>query len=359
MKQSLARPAARALVFLAALALACPWVFAQDLSIKRTEVLGTDYAGMTGKMAHMAVAEIPPGGQTGKHTHPTPRFVYVLQGSLVLEVEGQPARTFAAGEGFEEMPGTVHNLRNASATVAAKALDFQLADRSQPLQGSATARTPLATMPTKPLGATALAPRQARAGDVDPLDAYRAKRGLEVLANYLPGTWNTVTQEEDQGVSAPMRLRIARLWPERSGEYWYYFEYVDPTDESHALRQRIFQFSSDGVDIHAAMYRVPGDAASYVGEWRKPHPFANVDPKKLREVEGCRTLWQRQMEFIYAAGTEGDSCPGDRPDVRDEHSDFYVTNLSIRTWIRGLDAAGNQVEGLPGPSEFRKAPDKQ
>ncbi len=221
----------------------------------------------------------------------------------------------------------------------------------------ATRSTPLATMPTKPVPITRLAPRQARPGDVDPLDAVRAQRGLEALVYYLVGTWDTVPQEEDQGVSVPMRLRIARLWPERTGEYWYYFEYANPQD-GQVTRQRIFQLKSDGVDIHSVMYRLPRDPAGYAGEWRKPQPFASVDPASLREIEGCRSLWQRQMEFIYSAGTEGDACPGDRAEVRDEHSDFYVTNTSIRTWIRGLDASGRQIEGAAGPSEFRKTSGK-
>jgi CpeT/CpcT family (DUF1001). len=212
-------------------------------------------------------------------------------------------------------------------------------------------------MPTKPVPITHLKPRQSKPGDVDPLDAVRAQRSLEALVYYMVGTWDTVPQEEDQGVSVPMRLHIARLWPERKDEYWYYFEYSDPAD-GRVTRQRIFRLLSDNVDIHSIMYRLPGDPASYAGEWRKPRPFASVDPSSLREIEGCRALWQRQMEFIYAAGTEGDACPGDRPEIRDEHSDFYVTNTSIRTWIRGLDASGRQIEGNAGPSEFRKTSDK-
>ena len=48
---------------------------AQEPSLKRTEVLRVDMAGMEGKEAHMWVAEIAPGAETAKHFHPTPRFV--------------------------------------------------------------------------------------------------------------------------------------------------------------------------------------------------------------------------------------------------------------------------------------------
>ena len=107
---------------------------AQQQPIKRTEVLKTDMAGMEGKEAHMWTADIAPGAATGKHSHPTPRFVYVIEGSVSLEVEGKPPQTFKRGEGFQEMLDIVHNFRNASMTEPAKALGFQIAGKGQPLQ---------------------------------------------------------------------------------------------------------------------------------------------------------------------------------------------------------------------------------
>ena len=89
---------------------------------------------MEGKVAHMWIAEVGPGTATGRHSHPTPRFVYVMEGSVILEVEGKPPQTFKAGQGFQEMPDIVHNFRNASTTEPAKALGFQIAAKGQPLQ---------------------------------------------------------------------------------------------------------------------------------------------------------------------------------------------------------------------------------
>ena len=46
------------------------------------------------------VVGIAPGAATGKHTHPTPRFVYVLEGAVVLEMDGKPPQTFKGRVGF-------------------------------------------------------------------------------------------------------------------------------------------------------------------------------------------------------------------------------------------------------------------
>ena len=111
-----------------------PVLKAQQPPLKRTEVLKMNMAGMEGKEAHMWVAEISPGAATGKHSHPTPRFVYVIEGSVTLEVDGKSPQIFEAGEGFQEMPDVVHNFRNATTTEPAKALGFQIAGKGQPLQ---------------------------------------------------------------------------------------------------------------------------------------------------------------------------------------------------------------------------------
>jgi len=105
---------------------------AQQSAIKRTDLATADQSATDA--GAMWVAEIAPGASTGRHTHPTPRFVYVLEGAVVLEMDGKPPRTFTVGEGFVEPPGEVHNFRNASTTAPAKAIGFQIAPKGMPLQ---------------------------------------------------------------------------------------------------------------------------------------------------------------------------------------------------------------------------------
>ena len=108
---------------------------AQQATMTRTDIVTADQSATDS--GHLWVADIPPSAATGRHTHPTPRFVYVLEGSVVLEVDGKPAQIFKAGEGFAEAPGEVHNFQNASTTAPAKALGFQVAPKGTPLQAPA------------------------------------------------------------------------------------------------------------------------------------------------------------------------------------------------------------------------------
>jgi quercetin dioxygenase-like cupin family protein len=107
---------------------------AQQAAIKRTDIVKADQsAADTGALW---VADIPPGATTGRHTHPAPRFVYVLEGTVILEIEGKPPQTFVAGDGFAEPLDVIHNLRSASTTAPAKALGFQVAPKGVPLQAN-------------------------------------------------------------------------------------------------------------------------------------------------------------------------------------------------------------------------------
>jgi len=105
--------------------------------IKRTDLLTTALPDVQGKDMNVWIADIPAGASTGRHSHPTPRFVYVTEGAIVYEADGKQPQTFKTGDAYVEMPGEVHNFRNASTTQPARALGFQYANKGQPLQTNA------------------------------------------------------------------------------------------------------------------------------------------------------------------------------------------------------------------------------
>jgi quercetin dioxygenase-like cupin family protein len=62
------------------------------------------------------LAEVAPGGQVGRHMHLDPLFVYILEGTLTIEMEGHGTHAFRAGEGLAEVVNTWHNGRNLGDT---------------------------------------------------------------------------------------------------------------------------------------------------------------------------------------------------------------------------------------------------
>jgi quercetin dioxygenase-like cupin family protein len=84
---------------------------------KRTVLQQADLSA-PGREAVQALAEVQPGGASGRHTHPGEEIAYVLAGPIVIEIDGKPARTLQTGEVFLIPAGAVHNARNTGKGVA-------------------------------------------------------------------------------------------------------------------------------------------------------------------------------------------------------------------------------------------------
>ncbi len=107
---------------------------AQESLKSGTVLQRTELKSAPGNEAILVLREIPPGGQSGKHTQSGSEIVYILDGSAILEVQGKPPATFKAGEAFSTAAGEVHNVKNASASAPAKALAFYVAKKGARLE---------------------------------------------------------------------------------------------------------------------------------------------------------------------------------------------------------------------------------
>ena len=107
---------------------------AQEHLKSGTVLQRTDVAGAKGMEAILVLRELPPGGESGKHTQSGSEIVYILDGSATLEVAGKPTRTLKAGEAFSTTAGEVHNVKNASTSAPAKALAFYIAKKDARLE---------------------------------------------------------------------------------------------------------------------------------------------------------------------------------------------------------------------------------
>ena len=101
---------------------------------KVTQVLSKDLTDIPGKDGLMLTVEYPPGGSDPVHRHNADAFVYVLEGSVVMQVKGGKEVTLTAGETFYEGPDDIHVVgRNASQTKPAKFLVFIVKDKGAPV----------------------------------------------------------------------------------------------------------------------------------------------------------------------------------------------------------------------------------
>ena len=99
-----------------------------------TSLMSKDLKETPGKEVLMITVEYAPGGTDPIHRHNAQAFVYVIEGSIVMQVKGGKEVTLTPGQTFYEAPDDVHLVgRNASSTKPAKFLVFLIKDKGAPV----------------------------------------------------------------------------------------------------------------------------------------------------------------------------------------------------------------------------------
>ena len=101
---------------------------------KVTTLFSRDLNDIPGKESTMLIVEYPPGGADPVHRHDANAFVYVLEGSIIMQLKGSGPVTLQPGQTFYEGPDDVHIVgRNASKTEPAKFLVVLVKNKGAPI----------------------------------------------------------------------------------------------------------------------------------------------------------------------------------------------------------------------------------
>lgn len=114
-----------------------PWLIAGTLfaqEAKVTPLLSKEFTEMPGREGTMIAVEYFPGGSDPIHRHNAHAFVYVLEGTIVMQVRGGKQVTLTAGQTFYEGPNDEHIVgRNASSTKPARFVVFLVKEKDAPI----------------------------------------------------------------------------------------------------------------------------------------------------------------------------------------------------------------------------------
>jgi quercetin dioxygenase-like cupin family protein len=106
----------------------------EDKEAKVTQLMSKALAENPGKEVLVITVEYAPGGTDPIHRHNAQAFVYVLEGTIVMQVKGGKEVTLTPGETFYEGPDDVHIVgRNASSTKPAKFVVFLIKEKGAPV----------------------------------------------------------------------------------------------------------------------------------------------------------------------------------------------------------------------------------
>ena len=107
-------------------------VLAQEAKV--TDLMSKDLPNFPGKEGLMITVDYPPGSVDPIHRHNANAFVYVLEGTIVMQVRGGKEVTLTPGQTFYEGPNDVHVVgRNASKTKPAKFVVYLVKDKGAPV----------------------------------------------------------------------------------------------------------------------------------------------------------------------------------------------------------------------------------
>jgi quercetin dioxygenase-like cupin family protein len=104
---------------------------AQQPGVKRTDLQRHDLS-LSGRECIQARVDFDPGAGFPRHTHPGEEIIYVLEGSLEYEVEGQPNATLKAGDVLFIPAGAIHAAKNVGSGNA-KELATYVVEKGKPL----------------------------------------------------------------------------------------------------------------------------------------------------------------------------------------------------------------------------------
>ncbi len=103
-------------------------VFAQQSNIKRTPLQTVDFPA--GFQTVSGIAEVAAGTCAGRHTHPGVETSYVLEGDIIVKIEGKPDQNLKAGQSFQIPVGAAHD---ACTTGGMKVLATYIVEKGKPL----------------------------------------------------------------------------------------------------------------------------------------------------------------------------------------------------------------------------------
>lgn len=114
------------------LALVAALAFAQAPGIKRTMLQKGDVPSEGAREVLMGMAEIAAGGATGRHSHHGPETGYVLEGTSLLEIDGEAPKMLKAGDSYFIPAGKIHNASAHGAGIT-KVVAVYVVEKGKPL----------------------------------------------------------------------------------------------------------------------------------------------------------------------------------------------------------------------------------
>lgn len=176
-----------------------------------------------------------------------------------------------------------------------------------------------------------------------------ARAEVARLADWLEGSFSSQAQAQSDPSYFDIRLRMGRIWTDRTDGPWLYVEQARADLLDRPYRQRIYRLSrrEDG-RLLSAIYTLPEPVSRFAGalDQDAAEVFATLNPEQLTLLDGCTVVltWDATARR-FIGGTEGQGCASTREGARYTTSQIELAEGVLVSWDRGFDAEGRQVWG--------------
>lgn len=169
---------------------------------------------------------------------------------------------------------------------------------------------------------------------------------LELLADRLSGSFSSTAQAQADPDFRDIRLRMCRIWPERTDGPWLYVEQAEASAMEKPYRQRVYRLAATGPQAFVShVYEIP-DPSRFVGACGRDASLAGLTPDALTTKDGCAVfLTYHVCSDLFTGETQGKGCASTLRGAAYATSEVSITQAGIVSWDRGFDAAGQQVWG--------------
>ena len=159
---------------------------------------------------------------------------------------------------------------------------------------------------------------------------------LDLLAGWMEGSFTSEQQSINDSDYYNISLEMKKIWEDRKDGYWLYVEQAVSEMKEKPYRQRIYHLISEDGKIKSCIYSLPSEK-NYIGAWKTPGVFNNLNPDSLEIKEGCDVFIRRLDESTFIGSTNGRNCISTRRGAAYATTEVTITKDCLISWDRGFD----------------------
>ncbi len=167
---------------------------------------------------------------------------------------------------------------------------------------------------------------------------------LEVLAAWLEGSFSSQAQAAGDSTYFDIRLRMKRIWYDRTDGYWLVVEQAMATSQDAPYRQRVYNVRRVEENMIESRTFTWMDPARVIGAWKDTTLVDGMSPSDLVPRRGCEVYMQLDARHFFGS-THGTACSSELRGASYATSEVKIYRDRIISWDRGFSSDNVQVWG--------------